>query len=44
MVRRWWWRPNEEVFWRLSVGVAGSLKFSGIAQVGNDDPSQSILG
>jgi hypothetical protein len=29
---------KEEVFWRLRVGVGGSLKFSGIAEVGDSDP------
>lgn len=28
--RRWWCRPCSEVFWRLSVGVGGSLKFKRI--------------
>jgi hypothetical protein len=28
--RRWWCRPCNEVFWRLKVGVGGSLKFKRI--------------
>ena len=37
--RRWWWRPYSDVVWRLNVGVAGSLKFTGMMATSDDKMS-----